>query len=470
MTFFHSFPARLLLLTVTWCFLATISSVLAAEPARPDALKEAQKEAQAAFNKQQYDQALQLLESLVKSGNVAPDVRRLKARTLAKAGKPQDALAEYEGITTTTKKDELPLLREVAFGFIVPMLKDMRVQMRGVGYTALKEIESDESVPYFEDGLSDGAGQVRALAAEGLGQLEAGRRSPRLKNALQDQAAYVRKYAVQALGKTGDRAMAGLIEKSLEDEEPLVRVSAAGALAMLGQSRGWELLSASAKSRNPDERSAALRKLGLLKKAASFPELEAALGETQPSVRAAAVSGLGDLGERKAGPLLLKALHDPIPGVRGAAVIGLGKLHYTGAMKDVKQALNDKNPGVRADAVAVLLEFGEPYATVAGTVRELSGDKEPGIRARVSRSLARGRGESVGDRVEGLRLLLQDALPLPRMTAVRALGHVTSSRTLTILKEALHDKDDAVQATAAGSLIRVLDGKAGTGKGEPAEG
>lgn len=466
MTYLHFFTTRLLFPTVTWCFLATGGSVLAAEPARPDALKEAQ----AAFNKQQYDQALQLLESLEKGGNVAPDVRRLKARALAKAGKPKDALAEYEGITTTTKKDELPLLREVAFGFIVPMLKDMRVQMRGVGYTALKEIKSDESVPYFEDGLSDGAGQVRALAAEGLGQLEAGRQSPRLKNALQDQAAYVRKYALQALGKSGDRAMAGLIEKSLEDEEPLVRVSAAGALAMLGQARGWERLNGSAKSRNPDERSAALRTLGLLKNAASFPELEAALGETQPSVRAAAVSGLGDLGERKAGPLLLKALHDPIPGVRGAAVISLGKLHYAEAMKDVKQALNDKNPGVRADAVAVLLEFGEPYATVAGTVRELSGDKEPSIRARVSRSLSKGRGESVKETVEGLRLLLQDALPLPRMTAVRALGHVTSTQAAAILKEALRDQDDGVRATAAGALIRVLDGKAGTGKGEPVDG
>ena len=466
MTVLHSLPTRLLLLTVAWGLFAPSGSASAVEPALPEGLKEAQ----AAFNKQQYDQALQLLESLGKSGSVAPDVRRLKVRTLAKAGKPKDALAEYEGVTNTTKKNDLPLLREVAFGFIIPMLKDMRVQMRGAGYTALKEIESEESVPYFEDGLSDGAGQVRALAAEGLGHFEAGRRSPRLKNALQDQAAYVRKYAVQALGKTGDRAMAGLIEKSLEDEEPLVRVSAAGALARLNQPLGWERLGGSAKSRNPEERSAALRTLGLLKRGTFFQELEAAVGDDQPSVRAAAISGLGDLGERKAGPVLLKALHDPIPGVRGAAVIGLGKLHYAEAMNDVKHALNDKNPGVRADAVAVLLEFGEPYATVAGTVRELMGDKEPGIRARVSRSLAKGRGESVRDAVEGLRLLLQDALPLPRMTAVRALGHVASPQAATILKEALHDEDDAVRAAAAGSLIRVLDGKAGTGKGEPAEG
>jgi len=465
-TFLHSFPARLLLLTVTWCFLATGSSALAAEPAWPDALKEAQ----AAFNKQQYDQALQLLDSLEKGGAIAPEVRRLKVRTLAKAGKPQDALTGYDAIVRAGRKDDLPLLREVAFGFILPMLKDMRVQMRGAGYTALKEIESEESVPYFEDGLSDGAGQVRALATEGLGQFEAGRRSSHLKNALQDQAAYVRKYAVQALGKTGDAAMAGLIEKALEDEEPLVRVSAAGALATLKRPIGWERLNGSAKSRNPDERSAALRTLGLLKNASSFPELETAVGDTQPSVRAAAVSGLGDLGEKKAGPVLLKALHDPIPGVRGAAVLSLGKLHSVEAVNEVRQALHDANPGVRADAVAVLLEFGEPYATITGTVRELMGDKEPGIRARVSRSLSKSRGKSVEDAVEGLRLLMQDVLPLPRMTAVRALGHTASPQAAAILKEALRDQDDGVRATAAGALIRVLDGKAGTGRSDPSEG
>lgn len=447
-------------------FSATIGGVLSAEAVVADPLQEAQ----AAFNKQQYDRALQLLAPLEKSGTVPSDVRRLKARTLTKTGKPLDALAEYDAITQATKKDDLPLLREVAFGFILPLLKDMRVQMRGAGYTALKEVESKETVPYFEDGLSDDAGQVRALAAESLGQFEAGRRSPRLKSALQDQAAYVRKYAVRALGKTGDRTVVGLIEKYLEDEEPIVRVSAAGALAMLDQSLGWERLSGSAKSRNPDERSAALLILGTLKRRTSFPEFEAASGDEQPSVRAAAVTGLGDLGDRKAVPLLLKALHDPIPGVRGAAGISLGKLRYTDASNEVKNMLHDKNPGVRADAVAVLLEFRVPYETVVGTVRELAGDKEPSVRARVARSLSKGQGESVKDAVEGLRLLLQDVLPLPRMAAARALGHIKSEQTGSLLKQALHDQDEAVRATAAGALIRWLDGKAGAGKGVPSEG
>lgn len=466
MTSLHSFPTRLFLLTVTWCFLAISSPALAAEPARPDGLKEAQ----AAFSKQQYDQALQILESLEKGGKVTPDVRRLKIKAFAKSGKPLDALAEYDALVQSGKSEDRPLLREVSFGFIVPLLKDMRDQMRGAGYTALKEIDSEETVPYFEDGLSDGSGMIRALAVKGLGQLKAGQRSPRLKGALQDQAAYVRVYAVQALGKTGDRAMAGLIEKSLDDEEPLVRVSAAGALAMLNQPLGWEWLSGSAKSRNPEERSAALRTLGLLKKAASFPELEAALGETQPSVRAAAVSGLGDLGERKAGPLLLKALHDPIPVVRGAAVISLGKLQYRDALPALKQILNDQNPGVRADAVEVLLEFGVPYDEVAGVVRELKNDNSPRVRDRVAKSLTKARGKSVQDAIGTLQLLLQDPLPLPRMMAARALGHIKSEQTGSLLKQALHDQDEAVRATAAGALIRWLDGKAGTGKGDPIEG
>lgn len=465
MIFSHSFPTRLFLLTVTWCFLAISGPALAAESARPDGLKEAQ----AAFSKQQYDQALQILESLEKGGKVTSDVRQLKIKTLAKSGKPLDALAEYDAIAPSGKSGDRPLLREVSFGFIVPLLKDMRDQMRGAGYTALKEIDSEETVPYFEDGLSDGSGMIRALAVKGLGQLGEGRRSPRLKQALEDQAAYVRKYAVNALGKTGDLSLAGTIEKFLDDTEPIVRVAAAGALAMLNQPVGWERLSVSAKSGNPDERREALLALGALKRGTSFPEFEAAAGDRQPSVRTAAMSGLGDLGDRKAGPILLRALRDPVPGVRGAAVLSLGKLQYRDALPALKQSLSDQNPGVRADAVEVLLGFGVPYDEVAGVVRELKNDNSPHVRDRVAKSLVKARGKSVQDAIGTLQLLLQDPLPLPRMMAARALGHIKSEQTGSLLKQALHDQDEAVRATAAGSLIRWLDGKAETGKGEPAD-
>jgi HEAT repeat protein len=436
----------------------------------PAAQSDGLKDAQAAFNKRQYDQALQLIETLGKNGSSAPDVRRLKIRTLAKLGKPVDALAEYDALVPSGKPDDRPLLREVAFGCITPLIKDMRDQMRGAAFTALKEMESDETVPYFEDGLSDGSGMVRALAAKGLGQSKAGQRSPRLKQALEDQAAYVRNYAIEALGKTGDHSVVEVIEKFLEDKEPIVRVAAAHALALLNQPRGWTRLRESGQSNNPDESGPALRMLGLLKDAKSFPALETALRHSQPSVRAAAAAGLGNLGEKKAGLTLMKALHDPIPAVRGAAVISLGKLQYRDALPALKQSLADQNPGVRADAIEVLLEFGLPYDEVAGVVRELQNDISPNVRDRVAKSLVKARGKSIQDAIGTLQLLLRDPLPLPRMMAARALGHIKSEQIGSLLKQALHDQDEAVRATAAGALIRWLDGKAWTEKGDLVEG
>jgi HEAT repeat protein len=426
-------------------------------------------EAQAAFNGQQYDRTLQIIEKLGKKESVGSDLRRLKIRALSKLGKPLEALAEYDLLVPPGRPDERALLREVAFGCITPLLKDMRDQMRGAALTALKEMESEEAVPYFEDGLSDGSGMVRALAAKGLGELKKGQRSSRVKQALEDQAAYVRKYAVHALGRTGDLSLAGLIEKFLDDKEPIVRVAAAGALAMLNQPLGWERLGVSAKSGNPDERREALLTLGSLKSGASFPEFQAASSDRQPSVRAAAVIALGDVGDKKAAPILLKALRDPNPNVRGAAVISLGKLHHTEAKGDVETMLRDKNPGVRADAVRVLLEFGVPYDEVAEVVRELKDDISPRVRDRVAESLVKAQGKSVQDAIGTLRLLLQDPLPLPRMMAARALGHIRSEQTGSLLKQALHDHDEAVRATAAGALIRWLDGKAGSGRSGPAE-
>ena len=140
-------------------------------------------EAQKAFDKKQYEQVLEQLGKLVQEQGAAPDVRRLKIRSFLKLGNPKEALGEYDKLELALKQDDVSLLREVALGFIVIMVKDMREQMRGAAYTALKEVDSDDVVPYFEDGLSDGSGPVRALAVEGLGRSEAGRRSTRLRAA-----------------------------------------------------------------------------------------------------------------------------------------------------------------------------------------------------------------------------------------------------------------------------------------------
>ena len=95
------------------------------------------KEAQAAFEKKEYQAALDELAKLDAGKGAAQDVRRLKIRALLKLGKPKEALDEYDLFTQSLKQDDEPLLRELALGFIVVLMKDMREQMRGAAYTAL---------------------------------------------------------------------------------------------------------------------------------------------------------------------------------------------------------------------------------------------------------------------------------------------------------------------------------------------
>ena len=469
MIFLHAFSTRLILLTVAWCFLATSGPALAAESARPDGLKDAQ----AAFQKQQYDQALQLLAPLEKSGHVSPDVRRLKARALAKAGKPLDALAEYDAITQVAKKDDLPLLRELAFGCIVPLLKDMRDQMRGAGYTALKEVDSEETVPYFEDGLSDGSGVVRALATEGLARLKAGQQSARFRSALSDQAALVRVGVLKGLGRSGDRSAISVIEPALKDEQRMVQAAAAGALVMLGRKDAFAQVLQVAEAGNPEDRGAALRILGELHDRRALPALQEAVKDRQPSIRGAAAAALGDLGAPDTSATLTSLLNDPIPAVRSSAALSLGLLGATDAVPALKKLFGDQNQAVRASAVAALLHLGRPFGEVATVIRELSQHGEPGIRASAGRTLGKAGAKDADAAVAALRVLLSDSLPRPRIAAVRSLGHVwqplQKQEVIGILKEVLRDQDEAVRATAAGAMIRVLDGKSGAAtKGEVA--
>ena len=226
----------LAVVAVTWFYLwsGTGQLLLAAGTA-----SSVPKSAQEAFDKHQYDQVLEQLAKLEKEQNIAPDVRRLKIRSFLKLGNPKEALDEYDKLEFMLKQDDESLLREVALGFILIMVKDMREQMRGAAYTALKEVDSDDVIPYFEDGLSDGSGPVRALAIEGLGRSDAGRKSTKLRESIGDQAGLVKARVVKALGKTGDPGVVPLIESAAKDELTTVRIAAYGALIRLGKEAAW---------------------------------------------------------------------------------------------------------------------------------------------------------------------------------------------------------------------------------------
>lgn len=414
------------------------------------------REAQSAFDKKQYQAALDLVEQIVKEKGPQPETRRLKVRSLVNLGKPKEALVEYEQLEQGSKQDDPALLKEVALGFVYVLVKDMREQMRGAAYTALKDVDAPETIPALEDGLSDGSGLVRALAAEALGKLDAGRRSPRLRNALEDQAGLVKTAVLKVLGKSGDRSVIPLLEKAFKDEQPAVRLAAAGALYHTGQTAMWETVRQAASAHNPEERATALRLIGDLKDARGLAILLEAITHTQPSVRGAAASALGDLGKVQGIPALEQALQDKIPAVKTSAAISLGELGVKDSLAVLRNALADPNPVVKAAVVSALLRVGEPFDGVGTELYELAQNTDPGTRSAAAKAVARAHGANTKAGVEFLAGMLKDPIPRPRIAAARALGHIGGWEVLPILKAALHDEDDAVRATAGGAIARIV--------------
>ena len=414
------------------------------------------KDAQSAFDKKQYQEALDLVEQIIKEKGPQSDARRLKVRSFINLGKPKEALVEYDQLEQELKRDDPALLREVAVGFVYVLVQDMREQMRGAAYTALKDIDSPETIPFLEDGLSDGSGLVRALAAEALGKLEAGRRSPRLRNALEDQAGLVKVAVLKVLGKSGDRSVIPLLERAFKDEQPVVRLAAAGALYRTGQTAMWETVRQAASAQNPEERATALRMIGELKDARGLPILLEAVTHTQPSVRGAAVAALGDMGKVQGISALEHALEDKIPAVKTSAAISLGDLGMKDSLPALRSALADPNPVVKAAVVSALLRVGEPFESVGAELYELAQNNDPGTRSATAKAVGRAHGTSTKPAIEFLAGMMKDPIPRPRIAAARALGQIGLVEALPILKGALHDEDDAVRATAGGAVARIM--------------
>jgi HEAT repeat protein len=416
-------------------------------------------QSQALYDKKDYQKALEELDKLDPQTSSAPDVRRLKIRTFLRLGNPKDALTNYDELVQVLKHEDQSILREISLGFILVLTKDMREQMRGAAYTALKEWHSPESIPFLEDGLSDGSGLVRALAAEGLAKLDLGRRSARFRKALEDQAVLVKEAVLKGFAKSGDTSLIPLVEPALKDSEVRVRIAAAEVLCNLKRPEGCELLLQYAKAPNPDERTSAIRALVDSKPTEAWSVLIESSEHKQPSVRGAAARGLTHVPTAEAVTALTRLLRDPLPPVRIAAAVSLGQLHGFDARTPLNKALDDRDPAVRAFVIGALLEQDERYEVVAASVQALTNTREPAVRAAVARALGHA-GESNREPARSaLMPLIQDTVPRVRIAAIKSMAKIDDMRALPLLKQCLHDEDDAVRATAGGAILKVVPPK-----------
>jgi HEAT repeat protein len=56
-------------------------------------------------------------------------------------------------------------------------------------------------------------------------------------------------------------------------------------------------------------------------------------------------------------------------------------------------------------------------------------------------------------------LLVQDTVPRVRMAAIKSIARIEGAHARAVLKDRLHDEDDAVRATAGGALLTVVVAK-----------
>ncbi len=447
------YGAGLVMLACCWSLTMPADELLAAvSTAVP-------KEVQSLYDKKEYQKALEELAKLDKETAAAPNIRRLRVRALVAVGNPKEALEEYDKLHGALKQDDEPLLRDVALGFIVVMMKDMREQMRGAAYTALKEIDSEDVVPLFEDGLSDGSGPVRVLAVEGLGRSEAGRRSKKLRSALEDQAGLVKARVVKVLGKSGDRSVIPLVEAAAKDELSPVRIAAYGALIRLGRKEAWDQLRQAADAANPEDRADAIRAIAELKDQRGATLMMDLLTYKQPSVRAAAARGLGQLGKQEARVPIEQLLRDPVPAVRESAAASLADLGGKESIPALTQGLTDGTFTVRAAMVAALLQLGQPYETVASTARSLAQQNDTAARSSAAFALGKATKPNAAGAIALLETLAADPLPGPKIVAIRSLGHIGDREIIPLMKEAMHDQNEAVRATAAGAMLHLMKKK-----------
>jgi len=221
----------------------------------------------------------------------------------------------------------------------------------------------------------------------------------------------------------------------------------------------WESLQQAAQAANPEDRAEALRVMADLKDPRAVPIMVELLTYTQPSVRGAAARGLGHLGQKDAREQIEQLLKDPVPAVREAAAASLADLGGKGSVPALTKALSDGNVTVRAATLAALLQLGEPFHTVEPAALALAQQNDTAARASVAHALGKATKANAKEAASFLVSLMADPLPVPKIVALRSLGHIGDHDILPILKEALHDTNEAVRTTAGGGVIYLLEKK-----------
>src|SRR5437016_9692764 len=302
------------------------------------------RDAQASFERKDYDTAIRLLNSLLAAqpGNAA--AYELRALAHGYRGRPEEALADRDHLAQAGKATG-DLLRRICIGLLTHWLSQDQELVRGAAATALAELGPADTRAALNLALHDSSPRVRTFALQTAGRLGLAATLPAVRDAVTDPDVTVRIAALSSLGLSQDPSVVGVVRRGLKDRDPIVQLVAREALVRLNQPEPVQPFLTAARDFSPAVRGAALGILGRLKvkDPAALSALTLGLSDPDASVRSFAAGALGDLGATSAITVLVDALSDRDPYVRNFAAVSLGRLNAKAAIGALWGAVKDSD-------------------------------------------------------------------------------------------------------------------------------
>ncbi len=413
------------------------------------------KQAQAAYDLQNFDRALALSESLLEKAPDALDAHRLKILSLFALGEAREAMEDYNLFEEGHPKAALKMLDEIGLGIIKKSLTHENGFVRSAAVKALGEMGNPVQISLIVPGLRDPETFVRFFSAEALGTL-GGDEALKLLLALQsDPESMVRVAAVKSLDMleiptVKSTTMGKFISPFLNDSDPTVGLFALAAQARRGEPAATPEILHKMASLDGHTFPAAIVALGRTQRPEALSPLIKLLKHPDATLRTYAAEALGELALKEAYLPLTSGLRDQDASVRASTATSLGKVHDSRSIPLLIQALSETDLKVRISAAEGLRRLGqshlEPYEAA---LRET----DYAIRHFAIGSIRKAWGSEAIPLLAGA---LNDSAPRVRIAVVRAIGEIGEVKEIALLKQALQDSDLAVRTYAAGNIGRIL--------------
>ncbi len=345
----------------------------------------------------------------------------------------------------------LSKLKDQCIAIIETASQDKNSYVRSAAARASGESENPALIPHLQKAAQDIYHNTRLFALQGMKNISAQEALKLAEKLKDDTNVWVQATAIEMLGDLGGSKYKEQIRPYLESDDPAVRLSTAAALIKMGETDKYEFILEPLKRSDSIYIYHAIGYLGKIGSKEARSHLIPLLDNPEVEIVFYGLKAIGKNVRADMIPRLTELSHSKNPSIRHQAALELGRLpsHFT--RDRLKQLCNDSDGMVRIASAVALKRFNQKACD--GVFAEVLADPDFGIRSAAARAL----GETyLSNRVQLLDKASQDSNTRVRTAATRAIGMMGGSEAFPMLIRLLGDKNMAVQAYAAGNLLRIL--------------